>query len=197
MKKLVLLSGGLDSLVMLSDLCQKGGNGILCLNIDYAQKHLQRERVAAQRIAHYYRLEIDYLSICPLYSNVDEANPYVWGRNALLLTYASACAKKYGAEEVYFGASKSDYAGFPDCRQGFFVAMNNLNSILEGPKIITPLLGLYRTEVVKKGFELDSPFNLCYTCYLGQKKSCGKCNSCLTRLQAFKENDMVDPIKYV
>ena len=53
-----------------------------------------------------------------------------------------------------------------------------------------------KVEIVKVCFRLGVPFKNTYSCYYGEELSCGECDSCRIRLQAFHGNNMVDPVKY-
>lgn len=196
MRKLILLSGGLDSLVLLGKTLLNGDEAE-CLFVDYGQTHKRMEHVSAKNICDYYKVVLNKICVCGLQSNVDNSDPYVWGRNSIFLLYASAYAIKNNFDVVCIGANNSDEIGFPDCREGFFEKFGCLVDFLGGPKIEAPFLHLTKTEIVSIGVIINVPFEISYTCYLGGEKSCGKCGSCKVRLEAFINNGMDDFLAYV
>jgi len=63
--------------------------------------------------------------------------------------------------------------------------------------LLTPFLHKNKTDIVKQGIELSVPFELTRTCYKNQEIACGKCGSCVERLEAFEKNGIKDPIRYI
>lgn len=65
-------------------------------------------------------------------------------------------------------------------------------------KIETPLINEKKEETVKRILEKHdvSVYADSYTCYNGVEPSCGKCPACVERLNAFKVNNVKDPLKY-
>ena len=126
---------------------------------------------------------------------------YVPFRNAHLLSIATSWAEKIGATSIYIGAVAEDSSGYPDCRPQFYAAFQT--AINEGTKpetrvtIHTPVIGLRKADIVRKGHELDAPLELTWSCYREEKEACGTCDSCALRLRAFREAGMDDPIPYV
>lgn len=128
---------------------------------------------------------------------------YVSFRNGLLLSIATAYADSlFPGEEVaiYYGAHADDAAGsaYADCSPEFAEAMDKAINIGTYGKISVerPLINMTKAEVVKTGTELDAPYNLTWSCYLGGEKQCGKCGTCIDRKKAFELNGLVDPVPY-
>ena len=128
---------------------------------------------------------------------------YVPFRNGLFLSIAAAYADSLfpGEEvEVYYGAHADDAAGqaYADCSPEFAEAMDRAISIgtYEKIHVLRPLIHLNKAEVVKLGLELGTPYQLTTSCYNGGEKACGKCGTCIDRINAFKANHIVDPIPY-
>ena len=124
---------------------------------------------------------------------------YVPFRNAHFLAVAVSWAEVLQADEVYIGAVEPDSSGYPDCRPAYYHAFNEV--IKAGTKeariqIITPLIALRKSEIVKLGLELGAPFDLTWSCYSREDRACGVCDSCVLRLRAFREARAVDPIPY-
>lgn len=128
---------------------------------------------------------------------------YVPFRNGLFLSIAAAYADSLfpGEEvEIYYGAHADDAAGqaYADCSPEFAEAMDRAISIgtYEKIHVLRPLIHLNKAEVVKLGLELGTPYQLTTSCYNGGEKACGKCGTCIDRINAFKANHIVDPIPY-
>ena len=128
---------------------------------------------------------------------------YVPFRNGLLLSIATAYADSlFPGEDVriYYGAHADDAAGqaYADCSPEFADAMNKAINIGTYGKISIerPLINMNKATVVKTGLNINVPYHLTWSCYEGHKKACGKCGTCIDRLNAFKANGVEDPIKY-
>ncbi len=125
---------------------------------------------------------------------------YVPFRNAHLLSIATSWAEVIGATRIFIGAVEEDSSGYPDCRETFYQAFNKVIETGTKPEtrieIVTPLIHLKKSEIVKKGKELKAPFQLTWSCYQASEKACGKCESCALRLKGFREAGLEDPIPY-
>jgi 7-cyano-7-deazaguanine synthase len=125
---------------------------------------------------------------------------YVPFRNAHLLSIATSWAEVIGATKIFIGAVEEDSSGYPDCRETFYQAFNKVIEMGTKPEtrieIVTPLIHLKKAEIVKKGVQLGAPFNLTWSCYQASEKACGRCDSCVLRLNGFNEAGVKDPIHY-
>jgi 7-cyano-7-deazaguanine synthase len=124
---------------------------------------------------------------------------YVPFRNAHFLSAAVSWAEVLGAKTVFIGAVEQDSSGYPDCRPAYYDAFNQL--IRMGTKdgeirVVTPLIAMRKSEIVRLGVELGAPFHVSWSCYSGETEACGVCESCVLRLRAFREAGAVDPIPY-
>ncbi len=125
---------------------------------------------------------------------------YVPFRNAHFLSVAVSWAEVIGARYIYIGAVEQDSSGYPDCRPSYYAAFNEL--VREGTKegdieVLTPLIDMRKSQIVRLGIELNAPLDLTWSCYQGQEQACGVCDSCRLRLQAFADAKARDPIPYV
>ena len=225
-KAVVLFSGGVDSTTCLSIAIDKYGvENVLALGLSYGQKHDKEIECAKKVVAHYgVDYIVQDLSSVMQYSNcsllkhsTDEVEhssyaeqiekngegpvaTYVPFRNGLMISCASAIALSFGASVIYYGAHADDATGsaYPDCSPQFWNAMNM--AIYEGSgkqlQLEAPLLHMNKSQVVKKGLELGTPYKYTWSCYEGQEKACGECGTCLDRLKAFADNGISDPIQY-
>lgn len=219
-KSVVLVSGGLDSCVTAGLAISEGACAFL--HMSYGQLTEVREKRSFTEIANYYGIEerlmikVDFLKKIGGSSLTDKdipldsistdsdkvPNTYVPFRNGIILSIATAYAERLGAENIYIGAVWEDSSGYPDCRPEFYKEFNK--TIKEGTKpgkkgsiqIITPLIALTKAEIVKKGFELNAPLHLTWSCYQNSEIACGKCESCRLRLKGFRKAGFDDPIPY-
>jgi 7-cyano-7-deazaguanine synthase len=128
---------------------------------------------------------------------------YVPARNTVFISMAASWAEALDADAVFIGANAVDYSGYPDCRPEFIkamqraVAMGTKRGVEGNPiRIVAPILRSSKSEIVRRGLELDVPFRLTWSCYRGRKKACGHCDSCQLRLQGFADAGAVDPLEY-
>lgn len=63
-------------------------------------------------------------------------------------------------------------------------------------RLVTPFLWMTKAQIVATGLALNVPFELTWSCYEGQDRACGKCPTCVGRLEAFAIAKAVDPIPY-
>ncbi len=215
---IVLISGGLDSCVAAA--IANEDYRLAFLHVNYGQLTEERELKAFSDIADYYGVSdrmvanISYLKHIGGSSLTDPHLPileagikpseipttYVPFRNTHLIAIAVSWAEVIGAKRIFIGATEVDSSGYPDCRKGYFEAYNRL--IREGTKpeteieIVTPLIDLKKREIVKKGIKLKAPFHLTWSCYVSEDIACGKCSSCLLRLEGFRSAGVLDPIPY-
>jgi 7-cyano-7-deazaguanine synthase len=124
---------------------------------------------------------------------------YVPFRNAHFLAVAISWAEVLGAEKVYIGAVEPDSSGYPDCRPAYYKAFNEVaktgtkDGLIE---IVTPLIAMRKTDIVRLGLELGAPFDLTWSCYSREDFACGVCDSCVLSLRAFEAAGVQDPIPY-
>jgi 7-cyano-7-deazaguanine synthase len=190
------------------------------LHVSYGQRTEARERKAYNDIADFYGIEkrldisIEHLAKIGGSSLTDEdievtdANleskeipaSYVPFRNANMLSIAVSWAEVIGAKAIYIGAVAEDSSGYPDCRPEFYEAFQKVIDAGTKPKtqieIRTPIIHLSKTEIVKKGIELDAPLHLTWSCYRNEELACGTCDSCALRLRGFEQAGVKDPIPY-
>lgn len=226
MKALVLLSGGVDSTTLLGLVRQeRSADQVISLSITYGQKH-QKEIESARKVAEYYNVEHLELDLTPMFqfsdcsllshSSVDiphesysdqlketggyPVSTYVPFRNGLFISSAASIAISKNCSTIWYGAHSDDAAGnaYPDCSSKFNEAINE--AIYEGSgrqvHVVAPFINKTKAEVVAAGLKINVPYELTTSCYEGKDKACGKCGTCIDRLNAFKINDAVDPIEY-
>lgn len=224
MRALVLCSGGVDSTTLLAMAVDRyGSDNVVALSISYGQRH-GKELKAARDVARYYHVEQRFLDLaaifadssCSLLAHSEKDIPkesyaeqleqadtklvstYVPFRNGLFLSSAASMALSLECSVLYYGAHHDDWAGnaYPDCSREFVAAMNN--AIMEGTggelHMEAPFVEWSKADIVKKGLELNVPYELTWSCYEGGDKPCGVCATCIDRKRAFELNGSVDPL---
>ena len=214
----VLVSGGMDSCVCAAIARQSYTLGFL--HVSYGQRTETRERRAFEAIADHYQVphrlvsKLDHLrdiggsSLTDLAIPVDAANlerldiptSYVPFRNAHLLSIATSWGEVLGAEAIFIGAVAEDSSGYPDCRPEYYQAFNQLIRVGTRPgtrlEIVTPVIHMKKSEIVRIGNRLSAPLHLTWSCYQSGERACGRCDSCALRLRGFREAGITDPIPY-
>jgi len=219
-KAVVLLSGGLDSMVS-AGLAREDGYSLYALTIDYNQRH-RRELASATMLAE--RLGAARHVILPLdlrqfggsaltdaidvpKDGVGSDIPvtYVPARNLVFLSLTLAWAEAVGARDIFIGVNALDYSGYPDCRPEFIHGFENLADLATkagaegaGFKIHAPLQYLGKAEIVKEAARLGLDAGESWSCYDPQPDdlACGLCDSCRLRLAGFEQAGMHDPLPY-
>lgn len=214
----VLASGGMDSCVTTAIAARECEPALL--HVSYGQRTEARERRAFHEITDFYgaprRLvtsiahlsEIGGSSLTDRGIEVSRANlesreiptSYVPFRNAHLLAIATSWAEVLGARRIYVGAVAEDSSGYPDCRPEFYEAFGRVIEAGTRPEtrieIVTPVIGMRKGEIVRRGLELGAPLHLSWSCYQSEDLACGVCDSCALRLRGFREAGARDPIPY-
>jgi len=130
----------------------------------------------------------------------DIPTSYVPFRNAHFISIAVSWGEVLGARKIFVGAVAEDSSGYPDCRPEYYAAFNGVIAAGTKPatqlEIITPVIHLRKSEIVRRGRELGAPFELTWSCYQGREVACGVCDSCALRLRAFQEAGVEDPLPY-
>lgn len=221
-KSIVLLSGGLDSLVSLA-LGKDEYNIKLALTFDYGQKSVESEISASKKICQYFNIEhkvikLDWLreitqsalvsekeipltNLKDLSSDdfVEKSAISVWvpNRNGVFLNIAAAFADSYDYDYIIFGANQEEGTTFPDNTQEFIDRINAEFefSTQKKPKAYAPLINLCKNDIVKIAIEHNVPLELTRSCYSNKAKHCGACESCVRLKRALDENNCQEIIR--
>lgn len=189
---LVLLSGGLDSAVLLWKERERAG---LALTWDYGQPNEREERVAAGRLAQAAGVSwsLDTVKVAgmdAMFAGSGEPGARVVpARNLVLLAHAVNMGASMGLRRIVFGATRGDYEGYADCRPEFVAEMDTLARRF-GCVVEAPLSDLHKREVVRLGALLKCPMDLSWSCYRPKpvtREACGACNACVERDRALAE----------
>ncbi|MGQ9456002.1 MAG: 7-cyano-7-deazaguanine synthase QueC [Armatimonadota bacterium] len=222
-KAVVLLSGGIDSSTA-AMVARSEGYQLYSLTFKYGQRHereiesarkvaasigvvehvvfsIDLNKIAASALTGYYKVPLDR-SEAEIASGIPLT--YVPARNIIFLAIALSYAETIGSRDIFIGVNQIDYSGYPDCRSEFIEAFERMANLgtkagVEGDKfrIHTPLINLSKVEIVKLGTRLGLDYGLTWSCYLGDAKPCGRCDSCKLRLAAFERAGLHDPLEYL
>ena len=122
---------------------------------------------------------------------------YVPFRNGLFLSSAASIALSKDCNVIFYGAHSDDAAGsaYPDCSDAFNQAMKDAIYLGSGNQVTieAPFVNWTKADVVKKGLELNVPYELTWSCYEGGEKPCGVCGTCIDKAEAFRLNGVKDP----
>jgi 7-cyano-7-deazaguanine synthase len=215
-----LVSGGMDSCVTVA-IAAEENEELAFLHVSYGQRTASRERESFDRIADHYAVEkrlvisLEHLAQIGGSSLTDKSiavtaadlgapgipSSYVPFRNAHFLAAAVSWSEVINSNSIYIGAVAEDSSGYPDCRPEFYSAFQNAINLGTRPEtnitIRTPVIGMKKSEIVRRGLELGAPLDLTWSCYRESELACGDCDSCALRLKAFREAGASDPIPYL
>ena len=218
-KAVVLLSGGLDSMVCAA-LAREAGFSVLALTIDYHQRHrveLEAARtIAAQLADHHIVLPLDLSAFGGSALTADIAVPktgvepgipvtYVPARNTVFLSLALAWAEAAGASDLFVGVNALDYSGYPDCRPEFIAAFAALanqatRAGVEGAgfTIHAPLQEMSKADIAREAARLGLDAGISHSCYdpAPDGGACRQCDACRLRAKGFEDAGLADPTSY-
>ncbi|MDJ0636406.1 MAG: 7-cyano-7-deazaguanine synthase QueC [Xenococcaceae cyanobacterium MO_188.B29] len=215
-KAVVLLSGGLDSATTTA-IAKADGYEIIALSFRYGQRH-QKELQAAQKIAkaleikEHFTVDVNLsqwggssLTDKSIFLPQEGIQPdtipstYVPGRNTVFIAIALSLAEAKNAQAIYLGINAVDYSGYPDCRPEYLEAYQQLANLsskaaIEGKKIelIAPLVKDSKVDIINRALSLGVPISDTWSCYKGEEKPCGLCDSCRIRDRALIEAGRAD-----
>lgn len=218
-RAVVLLSGGMDSAVVLAQARARGFE-VHALSILYGQRHAAElaaagALAAALGAAGHKILALDLRSIGGSALTAEIAVPeapttgipvtYVPARNTVFLALALGHAEVLGAADLFVGVNAVDYSGYPDCRPAFIEAFEALANVatragVEGTRlrVHAPLMDLSKADIVRAGLRLGVDFATTVSCYQADAdgRACGRCDACRLRAQGFAEAGVADPTRY-
>lgn len=217
-KVLVVLSGGMDSAVVLGVVRSVNeAKDVETITFNYGSKHNSRENEAAKKLAEHYGVKNTLVSLPFVnelfksdllqsggdipeghYADPSMKKTVVPFRNGIMLSIAAGYAESIGAKMVLIGNHAGDHAIYPDCRSEF---MNNFSAAIKAGTYAEVLLerpyeNATKTDIARLGAHLGVPFALTYSCYKGGEKHCGKCGTCFERKEAFRDSGVADPTEY-
>ena len=218
-KAVVLVSGGMDSAVVLA-IAKSRGFTPYALSVRYGQRHTSELDAAAnvaalEGAAEHKIVSVDLRAIGGSALTDDIEVPeaggdgipvtYVPARNTIMLSIAMAWAEVLGAQDIFCGVNAVDYSGYPDCRPEFIEAFQTLANLatkagVEGRTmhVHAPLQYLSKADIAREGIRLGVDFARTVSCYRAdeQGRACGHCDACRLRAAGFAEAGVSDPTRY-
>ncbi len=207
----LILSGGLDSTTLLHHLISQRRE-VHALSFDYGQKHKRELEFAKYWGRKLCKTHLIIPINFPFFSsaltsrqrNIPEGHyteetqraTVVPARNLIFLSFAIARAEDLGLTEVYYAAHYNDRAIYPDCREEFVSALNDISKIstYHSVEVHAPFIRMTKAEIVRRGLELGVDYSKTWSCYAGKERPCLKCGTCIERTEAFFLNNTKDPL---
>jgi 7-cyano-7-deazaguanine synthase len=215
---LVLLSGGLDSAVLLADEVSRSSGELVqpvYVSVGHTWEPAERAMVSrllesptiAAGVRPLAALSVDMTDVYsathwamtgkpPAYHTPDE-DVYLPGRNVVLLTKAGIFAAGAGLSRIVLGTLGQN--PFPDATPEFRTAMARALSLglAHALQVEAPYASLSKAEVIRRGVALGVPFEQTLSCMNPASGiHCGSCSKCRERHDAFVEADVPDPTAY-
>jgi 7-cyano-7-deazaguanine synthase len=215
-----IVSGGMDSTTLAYSFVKDFGYSLHMVSFNYGQRHkkeLDFAAITAKKLKAKHSI-IDLSSVGKLlkgsaltddiavpeghYAEENMAVTVVPNRNAIMLSIAWGIAISDGARVVGTAIHAGDHAIYPDCRPEFVVQLNTTLRIAnegfgdENLMIMTPYVNISKAEIATRGANIGVPFEDTWSCYKGNKLHCGKCGTCVERIEAFKMANVEDPTEY-
>ena len=207
--KIVILSGGMDSVTLLHEYADEVA---LAITFDYGSNHAKNEiRWAAY---HCGLLGIPHKVIPMTFIKEDFESSLLSGpdaiptedyspenlrstvvpfRNGIMIAIAAGYAETLGATTVMLANHAGDHAIYPDCTPQFIEAMNAaiLSGTFNDVRLYAPYTNLTKSEIVAIGVKLGIDYDTTWSCYKGGEKPCGVCATCREREQALRDNGLL------
>lgn len=217
---LAVVSGGMDSVTLAYALAKIEGFHVDVFSVDYGQRHVRELRcaeLAAERLGGEHIVVT--LPLGPLlvgsaltddtvdvpeghYADESMRATVVPNRNAILLSVAVGVAVARKMDVVAVGVHAGDHPIYPDCRPEFIAAFDRMAKVanegfaVDGFHVRAPFVHSTKAEIVRIGAELRVPFHDTWSCYRGGLIHCGRCGTCVERIEAFKLAGVTDPTIY-
>lgn len=212
---LVILSGGMDSTTLLYRAIATF-NEVEAISFNYGQRH-KRELEVAEATCKLLGVNHKIVDVSVLrdvlggsaltddiavpeghYADDNMKVTVVPNRNSIFANIAAGYAISRKIPVLGLGVHRGDHHIYPDCRPVFVERLEALLEVAnyDALTVWTPYLNDTKVDIVKDGLTLGVDYKLTHTCYNGREIACGRCGSCVERLEAFKENDATDPVAY-
>jgi 7-cyano-7-deazaguanine synthase len=191
-KTIALLSGGLDSTVLVAQLlADTGCEDVMGIGFDYGQRHrIELDRAA--RIARYFSIPFETVDLTGVgrlltgsaltdssvdvpeghYADDSMRSTVVPNRNAIMLMVAVGVAAARGFHRVATAVHAGDHPVYPDCRPEFVAAIDVAAELATADghgdvHIVAPFVAMSKAAIVSRGAALNAPFGLTWSCYQG------------------------------
>lgn len=216
MKVIVLLSGGMDSVTALH-WARREHEVLGAVSFDYGAKHNHREIPlaawhCAQTGIQHDIVDLDFMNRLFTsdllksggevpeghYADENMKKTVVPFRNGIMLSIACGLGESRQAEALVIAAHAGDHTIYPDCREPFMQGM--ADAMREGTyariELLRPFIDLDKAGIAKLGASLGVDYGKTWSCYKGGDLHCGKCGTCVERIEAFHLAGIPDPTVY-
>lgn len=215
-KNLVLLSGGLDSMVVAYSLKKMGEEAILMhFSLDgTGDVELSTARAIADDLG--FPLEVislvgvidSFLRVIPRsalemdFNRQTPSSTFPLGRTSgfpILLAIATHHARLRKIPYLWLGIEKDQLDanhGLRSFCSGWPLLMFAFDAEASAVEVKTPLLEMSKRDVLLKGIELGAPVHLSRSCHNAGELHCGKCSGCNRRKEAYLQAEVSDPTLY-
>jgi len=207
----LIYSGGLDSTVALYSEKPK-----LAVSFIYGSNHSQKEIECAKYNCDALGIQHKIIDLSNVFAGMSSSllgngevpeghyedssmrSTVVPFRNGIMLACAVGIAEDAGYDSVILGAHTGDHAIYPDCRKPFVSAMSDAaeQGTYNHVKVKSPFSFMTKADIVVVGCTLRTPFERTWSCYKGGEYHCGKCGTCVERIEAFERSYVQDPTVY-
>lgn len=217
MDAVIILSGGMDSAVLMASQLPKGAR-LNAVSFDYGAKHNHREIHMARALCRHYKVPHEVVSLPFIddlftsdllksggdvpdgaYDAENMKQTVVPFRNGIMLAIAAGYAASVGAARVLIGSHAGDHTIYPDCRPQFNDAMGSAIAAGTGGRVAleAPFASIDKREIGDLGRRLGVDFTCTWTCYKGGDVHCGTCGACDERKYALRFAEGMDPTAYL
>ncbi len=176
------------------EICEKMGFTHEVIDLPWLSKISNSSLTSNEEIPTLTNKDLDDLDKCTKTAN----SVWVPGRNIVFSAIATSYAESIGASIIIVGWDLEEAATFPDNSKEFLESFNKMLDVgsVENIEIKAPAIDLNKDEIVKLGDKINAPMELSYSCYKGDEKHCGVCESCVRRKRAFKLANVKDLSDY-
>lgn len=220
MKATLIVSGGMDSATLAYYYADKGYD-LHLVGFNYGQRH-RKELLSLEAIAQRLNASWQVVDLSALrdslagssltsddvevpdghYAEETMRATVVSNRNAIMLSIATGIAVSNGSNLVATGVHSGDHFIYPDCRTEFIEAIDEAFQLgtkshaVDGFHLEAPFVRIFKSEIAEIGATLRVPYEITWSCYKGGDKHCGRCGTCVERIEAFIDAGVTDPTEY-
>lgn len=210
----IIVSGGMDSITLLHDMHERIA---LAISFDYGSNHNAREiPYAAEHcgllgIRHivinldfmhrYFRSSLlEGADAIPEghYADENMKSTVVPFRNGIMLAVAAGIAESNELKYVMIANHGGDHTIYPDCRPDFIAAMSAATKAgtYPGIEVLAPYTDMTKADIALRGKALGIDYSHTWSCYKGGAVHCGKCGTCVERIEALAAAGIEDRTEY-
>lgn len=220
MKAVLIASGGMDS-ATLAYYYKDQGYDLVLVGFNYGQRH-KKELDSLVKLGELLDAQVNVVDLSVLaqhlhgssltspevavpdghYAEETMKATVVPNRNAIMLSIATGIAVSEEADLVATGVHAGDHFIYPDCRPDFIQSLDVALRLgtegfsTEDFHIEAPFVAITKADIAALGWKLGVPYELTWSCYKGGENHCGRCGTCVERIEAFIESNTPDPTIY-